>query len=90
MNFISKIALASMGFSLLFAKDLQAQPGALSMSLNSTSINNIMNTFVPIMAYFVLNNHTFEINEKLSGPGYKLDLESIHIIEAKGFSVKEF
>ena len=60
------------------------------MSLNSTSINNIMNTFVPIMAYFVLNNHTFEINEKLSGPGYKLDLESIHIIEAKGFKVKEF
>lgn len=60
------------------------------MSLNSTSIQNIMNTFVPIMAYFVLNNHTFEINEVISGIGYKLDLESIHIIEAKGFNVKEF
>ena len=90
MNFISKIALASMGFSMLLAKDLEASPGALSMSLNSTSINNIMTTFVPIMAYFVLNNHTFEINEHYSGKGYELDLESIHIIEAKGFTVKKF
>jgi hypothetical protein len=49
-----------------------------------------MNTFVPIMAYFVLNNHTFEINEVIKGTGYKLDLESIHIIEAKGFKVKIF
>jgi hypothetical protein len=37
VNFISKIALASMGFSMLFAKEAAA-PGALSMSLNSTSI----------------------------------------------------
>ena len=92
MNFISKIALASMGFSMLLAKDLDldASPGALSMSLNSTSIQNILNTFIPIMAYFAVNNKTIEIDEKISGFGYKLDLESIHIIEAKGFTVKEF
>lgn len=29
-----------------------AAPGALSASLNTTSINNIMQTFVPILAYF--------------------------------------
>jgi hypothetical protein len=90
MNLVSKIALASMGITLLMAKDLEPTPGALGMSLNTTSIQNIMNTFVPIMAYFVLNNHTFEINEVIKGIGYKLDLESIHIIEAKGFTVKQF
>jgi hypothetical protein len=32
------------------------------MSLNATSISNILNTFVPIMSYFVVNNSTIEIN----------------------------
>lgn len=90
MNFVNKIAFASMGFAVLMAKGLDAAPGAISMSLNTTSIQNIFNTFVPILSYFVLNNHTFEINETMSGFGYKLDLESIHVIEAKGFSVKIF
>lgn len=90
MNFISKIALASMSFTMLLAKDLETSPGAISMSLNSTSINNIMNTFVPILAYYVLNNQTIEINETIKGIGYKLELDSVHIIEAKGFTTKIF
>jgi hypothetical protein len=42
------------------------------------------------MAYFVLNNHTFNISEKISGIGYTFDIESVHIVEASGFTVKEF
>ena len=90
MNFVSKIALASMGLTMLMAKGFEPTPGGLGLSFNSTSIQNIMNTFVPIMSYFVLNNHTFDINQEIKGTGYKLDLKSIHIIEAKGFTVKQF
>jgi hypothetical protein len=79
-----------MSFAVLSALEIDASPGALSMSLNTTSINNLMNTFVPILAYFVLNNSTFNISETISGCGYKLDVESLHIIEASGFTVKEF
>jgi hypothetical protein len=90
MNFVSKVALASMSLSMILANGSVPAPGALGMSLNSTSIQNIMNTFVPILSYFVLNNHTFEINQEMKGPGYKLDLDSIQIIEATGFTVKKF
>jgi hypothetical protein len=45
---------------------------------------------IPIAAYFVVNNQTFEIDEHIKGPGFTFDLESIHIIEAKGFTVKQF
>jgi hypothetical protein len=49
-----------------------------------------MQTFVPILAYFALNNQTFNINETYSGTGYKLVLNDVHIVEATGFTTKSF
>jgi len=38
------------------------KPGALHVSLNTTSMTNIMNSMVPLVAYFALNNKTFNVN----------------------------
>jgi len=65
-------------------------PGAIQASVNATSISNIMQTFVPIMAYFALNNHTFDIDVHASNFLYKFDFNSMHIIEATGFTEKVF
>jgi hypothetical protein len=55
--------LALLGLALMTVQaQLVAQPGAIELSLNATSINNVMQTFVPIMAYYALNNHTFNVN----------------------------
>jgi len=65
-------------------------PGAIQASVNATSISNIMQTFVPIMAYFALNNHTFDIDAHVKKALYKFDFNSMHIIEATGFTTKVF
>jgi len=49
-----------------------------------------MQTFVPILSYFALNNSTFEVNETIKGIGYKAVLNSVHLIEATGFTTKVF
>jgi len=45
---------------------------------------------VPLMAYFALNNKTFNLNITESSLLYKFTLEKLHIIEATGFDQKEF
>jgi len=65
-------------------------PGAIQASVNATSISNIMQTFVPIMAYFALNNHTFDLNIHEKNALYSFDFNSMHIIEATGFTEKVF
>jgi hypothetical protein len=65
-------------------------PGAIQASVNATSISNIMQTFVPIMAYFALNNHTFDIDVHEKSWLYSFDFNSMHIIEAGGFTTKIF
>ena len=45
---------------------------------------------MPILAYYALNNQTFNVNETYSGTGYKLELNSVHLIEATGFTTKVF
>jgi len=80
-----------LGLTLLTVQaQLAPTPGALELSLNSTSINNVMQTFVPILAYYALNNQTFDVNETIKGTGYKLVLNSIHVDEATGFTTKVF
>ena len=32
--------------------------GALSMYINTTSVNNMMQTFVPLLSYYMLQNKT--------------------------------
>ena len=49
-----------------------------------------MQTFVPIMAYFALNNHTFPLNIHESNFLYSFDFNDMHIIEASGFKEKVF
>ena len=66
------------------------QPGALDIYLNTTSISNLMQTFVPLLGYFALNNKTFETNIHESTIFYELDLESIHIETISGFQNIEF
>lgn len=70
--------------------EITPRPGAMTLSVNTTSINNIIQTFVPIMAYFALNNHTFDLNIVKKNFFYEFDLKSIHVDTASGFTEKKF
>lgn len=48
-------------------------PGSIQASVNTTSISNIMQTFVPILAYFSLNNQTFPLNIHESNALFSFD-----------------
>jgi hypothetical protein len=65
-------------------------PGAISASVNATSMSNIMQTLVPIGAYFGLNNKTFDVGIHESNILYSFDFNDVHIIEATGFTEKVF
>lgn len=53
-------------------------------------MNNIMQTIVPIAAVFGLNNKTFDVGIHDKNILYDFDFNSIHIIEAAGFTEKVF
>ena len=66
-------------------------PGAITLELNNTSVNNLMATFVPLLSYFVLNNQTFNLNISESVPVlYKFTLDSVHLNTVSGFTTKVF
>lgn len=65
-------------------------PGAIQGSVNATSISNLMQTFVPIMAYFTLNNHTFPLDIHAKNALFSFDFTDMHIIQATGFTEKVF
>lgn len=48
-----------------------------------------MSTFIPILSYFMLNNHTFVLNYEEKGIGYKIDVNDIKIDTVDGWKVKE-
>jgi hypothetical protein len=60
------------------------------MSLNATSVSNIMQTFVPIMAYFALNGKSFPLNVSESGLLYSFTFNNLTVVEATGFTEKVF
>ena len=62
----------------------------MSAYLNTTSIENIIQTFTPLVAYFSLNNRTFDVNITESGYLYSFELDKIHVIQATGFTEKIF
>jgi hypothetical protein len=70
--------------------EITPRPGAVSMSLNTTSVNNIMQTFVPIMAYFALNGKSFPVDVKESGWLYSFTFNNLTVVEATGFTEKVF
>jgi len=92
MKLAASIALlaASTMAVLLPVENVTPAPGALSMSLNTTSINNVMQTFVPILSYYMLNNKTIETDIHESSLLYKFDLDSIHLDTVDGFTTKVF
>jgi hypothetical protein len=58
------------------------------------SLNNIALVFVPILSYYVVNNHTFDVGLKqagsiLFGTGYSIGLDSIHLNTLDGFEQKQ-
>mmetsp|Transcript_4449 Transcript_4449/g.6582 ORF Transcript_4449/g.6582 Transcript_4449/m.6582 type:complete len:522 (+) Transcript_4449:3-1568(+) len=69
---------------------ITAAPGALEMSLNATSIQNLIGTFIPIMSYYAFNNQTFypDINDKHLF--WKLKVKKIHVNTVSGFTSKIF
>jgi len=70
--------------------EVAPRPGAVSMSLNTTSVNNIMQTFVPIMAYFALNGKSFPLDISESGWLYSFNFHNLTVVEATGFTEKVF
>lgn len=54
-------------------------PGAIAASLSIPSINNIMNTFVPTLAYYMVDNKTLELNLHEKGILYSLNIQDIHL-----------
>jgi len=59
--------------------------------LNTTSVNNVFKTLIPIGAYFGLNNKTFDVNiVDSSSIFYKLILNKIHVVDASGFTTTVF
>ena len=66
------------------------QPGALTVSVNTTSIQALLGTFIPIMSYYTLNNHTFVLDYEEKKVLYSLKLKDIHINTVTGFKEKIF
>jgi hypothetical protein len=60
------------------------------MSLNTTSVNNMLQTFIPILSYYMLNNKTIELDIHESTLLYKFDLQEIHLDGVEGFRTIEF
>jgi hypothetical protein len=88
---LATVAIASASL-LGFETDAQItpRPGAMSLSANVTSLNNMMQTFVPIFAYYALNNQTYPLNIVEKQLLNTLTLESIHFNEATAASEKKF
>ena len=61
--FFIMMAALSATFAMINANELiTPRPGAVTLSVNTTSVNNFIQTFVPIMAYYSLQNHTVDLN----------------------------
>lgn len=49
----------------------------MELYINSTSIQNMIQIMAPLVSFYALNNHTFEINYQASSIFYTLDLQKI-------------
>jgi hypothetical protein len=87
---LAALAATAVAVMLPTASNVAPTPGALSMSLNTTSINNLMQTFVPILSYYMLNNKTIETDIHESSILYTFDLDQVHIDTVTGFTTKKF
>ena len=88
MKIIQTLTFAMISLaSVVFA---DATAGSLGMVLNDTSVNHLIATFIPILAYYSLNNKTIDIDYEEKTYLYKFDLNQIHLIAVTGFTTKIF
>lgn len=67
LKVIALTAVASAVELTQLPKPLTAsQAGAFDLYVNTTSIQNLMGTFIPILSYYMLTNQTFNIGYKHS------------------------
>jgi len=81
-----KIASALLVLLAVSTAQHTANPGAISASLNVTSIEHIMQTFFPLLSYYMVQNKTMDINYKQSGWFYDMDIKTVHVDKVKGWS----
>ena len=60
------------------------------MVLNTTSVNHVVSSLIPIISYFVLNNQTYQLNLTEKGTLYKFTFNILHINTVNGFTTKIF
>jgi hypothetical protein len=60
------------------------------MVLNTTSVNHVVSSLIPIISYYVLNNQTYQLNLTKSGYLYKFTFDTLHINTVNGFTTKIF
>ena len=60
------------------------------MVLNTTSVNHVVSSLIPIISYFVLNNQTYQLNLTEKGTLYKFTFNTLHINTVNGFTTKIF
>ena len=84
---ISTLAFASQASVL---KDVTPTPGSIGMVLNTTSVNHVVSSLIPIISYFVLNNQTYQLNLTEKGTLYKFTFNTLHINTVNGFTTKIF
>lgn len=65
-------------------------PGAFSIYLNSTAMDNLFQTMVPLLGYFLIDNSTLPIDVTKSSLLYSFTFKDIHIVHATGYTIKKF
>jgi len=70
------------------ASAVTAESGSLTGYLSIESVNNMMGTFVPLIAYYALQNKTVPTKIHKVGVGYTIDLQDIHLDSVSGFDTK--
>jgi hypothetical protein len=70
--------------------EITPHPGAFSIYLNDTGMNNFIQPIIPLAFVFGLNNRTFNLDIHKSELLYSFDLTKLHLVEATGFDQKVF
>lgn len=80
MKFIKNTIFALLSCGVLANFETKPTAGNIGLVLNTTSTEHILQTALPLAAYFALNNKTIDLNiEESSSILYKLSLKSVHL-----------
>jgi len=56
VSFIIAINTLAFATQASILKDVTATPGSIGMVLNTTSVNHVVSSLIPIVSYYALNN----------------------------------